>query len=75
MTKCTVNLHPKSLDPFQAAKAWFLRCKSKLEWADVRRQVRTVSGKVPGQRSLENAVQRVAAHKKGCPKLRYAVSH
>ena len=29
MTKCTVSLHPQSLNPLQAAKAWFLRSKSK----------------------------------------------
>ena len=44
MTKCTLSLHPQSLDPFQTAKAWFLNAKSKLEWTDVRKQVRTVSG-------------------------------
>ena len=72
MTKCTLSLHPKSLDPCQAAKAWFLRKKSKLQWAEVREQVRIVSGKAPGQSSLENAVTRVAAHKRGCPKMKYA---
>ena len=72
MTKCILSLHPESLDPFQAAKAWFLRTKSELEWSEVRRQVRTVSGKAPGQRSMENAVRRVAARKQGCPELKYA---
>ena len=56
MTKCTVTLHPRGLDPFQSAKAWFLRKKSKLPWKDVRKQVRTVNGQLPGQRALENAV-------------------
>ena len=72
MTKCTLTLHLKSLDPFQAAKAWFLRKKSKLQRAEMRKQVRTVSGKMPGQISVENAVRRVAAHKQGCPKLKHA---
>ena len=66
MTKCTVSMHPKSLGPFQAAKAWFLRTKSKLEWKEVRKQVRTVNGALPGQKSLENAVKRVAVQKVGC---------
>ena len=72
MTKCILSLHPKSLDPFQAAKAWFLRKESRLQWAEVREQVRIVSGKAPGQSSLENAVTRVAARKRGCPKMKYA---
>ena len=71
MTKCIVSMHPKSLGPFQAAKAWFLRTKSKLEWEEVRKQVRTVNGEMLGQRSLENAVKRVAKQKVGCPKLKY----
>ena len=47
MTKCTVTLHPKGLDPFQAVKAWLLRKKLKQLWRDVRKQVRTVSGNLP----------------------------
>ena len=53
MTKCTVSLHPKGLDPFQAARAWFLRRKLKQSWGEVRKQVHTVAGKVPGKRALE----------------------
>ena len=59
MTKCTVTLHPKGLNPFQSAKALFLRKKSKLPWKEVRQQVRTVNGKVPGQAAVENAVHSV----------------
>ena len=70
MTKCTVTLHPRGLDPFQSSKAWFLRKKSKLPWKDVRKQVRTANGQLPGQRALENAVRTVAAHKRG-EKLNY----
>ena len=72
MTKCTVTLHPRGLDPFQSSKAWFLRKKSKLPWKDVRKQVRTVNGQLPGQRALENAARTVAAHKRGLPSLNYA---
>ena len=72
MTKCTVTLRPRGLDPFQSAKAWFLRKKSKLPWKDVRKQVRTVNGELPGQRAVENAVHTVAAHKQGFPSLEYA---
>ena len=51
--------HPKGLDPFQAAKAWHLRCHEGLPWKAVRSLVRTVSGAPPGQDALEDAAARV----------------
>ena len=48
-------VHPKGLDPFQAAKAWHLRIQSCLPWKMVRAQVRTVSGTEPGQDALADA--------------------
>ena len=72
MTKCIVTLHRRGFDPFQSARAWFLRTKSKLPWKDVRNQVHTVNGQLPGQRALENAVAVVAAHKRCLPSLKYA---
>ena len=72
MTKCTVSLHPKGLDPFQAARAWLLRKKLKQSWGEVRKQVRTVAGKVPGQRAIENAVNGSSARRHGIPESKYA---
>ena len=56
-------LHPKGLDPFQAAKAWHLRMKQGMSWLQVRAQVHTVAGARPGQRAVEDAVTRVAAQR------------
>ena len=55
--RCTV--HPKGLDPFQAAKAWHLRVQQGLPWKAVRSLVRTASNEAPGQDALEDAVARV----------------
>ena len=55
--RCTV--HPKGLDPFQAAKAWHLRVQQGLPWKVVRSLVRTASNEAPGQDALEDAVARV----------------
>ena len=54
-------VHPKGLDPFQAAKAWLLRVEQGLPWQQVRSLVRTASGMPPGQDALEDAVARVDA--------------
>ena len=72
MTKCIVMLHPKGLDPFQAARDWFLRKKLKRSWNEVRKEVRTVTGKMPGQRAIENAVNGASARRHGIPKSKYA---
>ena len=56
-------LHPKELDPFQAAKAWHLRVKQGVPWLQVRAQVHTVAGTRPVQRAVEDAVARVAAQR------------
>ena len=56
-------VHPKGLDPFQAAKAWHLRIQAGLPWKVVRAQVRTVSGAQPGQDAVEDAVARVGAQR------------
>ena len=40
--RCVV--HPKGLNPFQAAKAWHLRVRDGLAWKEVRAQVRTIKG-------------------------------
>ena len=72
MTKCTVTLHPNGLNPSRSAKAWLLRKKSKLPWKEVRQQVRTVNGKVPDQRAVENAVQNVTSRKHGIPHMNCA---
>ena len=53
------SVHPHGLDPFQAAKAWMLRKKMKLQWKDVRDQVHTAGGGRPGRHALEDAVARV----------------
>ena len=52
------TVHPKGVDPFQAAKAWHLRCHEGLPWKRVRMLGRTVSGAPPGQDALEDAVAR-----------------
>ena len=73
------SVHPKGLDPFQAARAWHLRAIQGMAWKEVRSLVRTVSGMRPGQDALEDAVARVdtqrhtAAFKKcGVAKSGYA---
>ena len=53
------SLHPKGMDPFQAAKAWHLWRAACMPWKKVRLLVRTVSGALPGQDALEDAVARV----------------
>ena len=75
--RCT--LHPKGLNPFQAAKAWHLRKKLKQSWHKIRSQLRTVNGSRPGQDAAEDAVARVEAQrhtahfrKFGAAKLGYA---
>lgn len=72
--KFTMTLHPKSLNPDQAAKAWLLRKKLKQKWADVASQVWDASGNRPRRRALENAVKRMATKKRreAIPKLKYA---
>ena len=72
MAKCIVRLHPKGLDPFQASKAWLLQKKLKQSWRDVRKQVRAVSGNLPGQRALRNAVHGASALRHGIPKPKCA---
>ena len=52
--QCVV--HPKGLDPFQAAKAWHLRVQQGMSWLQVRAQVHAVSGARLGQRAVEDAV-------------------
>ena len=75
--QCVV--HPKGLDPFQAAKAWHLRVQQGMSWLQVRAQVHAVSGARPGQRAVEDAVTRVAAQqhsaefqRTGAVKAKYA---
>ena len=75
MVKVSVSVHPRGLNPFQSAKAWFLRKKLKQPWAKVRFQTRTVGGKRPGQSAAEGAAWRVEARKDeadGIAKLNYA---
>ena len=55
--QCVV--HPKGLDPFQAAKAWHLRMQEGSPWKEVRARVHTMTGERPGQDAVEDAVQRV----------------
>ena len=74
MVKVSVSVHPRGLNPFQSAKAWFLRKKLKQSWAKVRFHTRTVGGKRPGQSAAEDAVARVGAQKgraDGIAKLNY----
>ena len=57
------TVHPKGLDPFQAAKAWHLRSKEKLSWKTIRQQVRTADGGRPGRKALTEAVWRIDAQR------------
>ena len=57
------SIHPKGLDPFQAAKAWHLRVQEGLPWMQIRSMVRTASDAPPGQDALEDAVARVSAQR------------
>ena len=57
--RCTV--HPRGLDPFQAAKAWYLRIRDGLTWKEVRAEVRTINGAHPGQDAVEDAVAQCSA--------------
>ena len=62
--KFSITLHPKGLAPLEAAKAWYLRKKGKESWLEIKKKVKTVQGKRPGQRALENAVRRQGKLKK-----------
>ena len=57
-------VHPKGLDPFQAAKAWHLRKQEGLPWKVVRFQVHTMSGTHPGMDAVQDAVGRVEAQRR-----------
>ena len=72
--KYTMTLHPNGLSPLESAKAWYLRVEGKKPWSAVRKKVKTVAGKRPGQRALENAVKRQGqlARTEPFPKLNYA---
>ena len=63
--RCVV--HPKGLNPFQAAKAWHLRVRDGLAWKEVRAQVRTINGTHPGQDAVEDAVSQELACVQGRP--------
>ena len=56
--KFTMTLHPNGLPPLESAKAWYLRTEGKKPWSEIQKRVKTVAGKRPGQRALENAVKR-----------------
>ena len=58
--RCVV--HPKVLNPVQAAKAWHLRIRDGLAWKEVRAQVRTINGTHPGQDAVEDVDAHVEAH-------------
>jgi hypothetical protein len=72
--KYTMTLPPNGLSPLESAKAWYLRVEGKKPWSAVRKKVKTVAGKRPGQRALENAVKRQGqlARTEPFPKLNYA---
>ena len=72
--KYTMTLHPNGLSPLESAKAWYLRVEGKKPWSAVRKKVKTVAGKRPGRRALENAVKRQGqlARTEPFPKLNYA---
>ena len=73
------TVHPKGLDPFQAAKAWHLRCHEGLLWKAAPSLVRTVSGAPPALDAQEDAAARVDTQhctatfkKSGAADARYA---
>ena len=57
IVQCSV--HPKGLDPFQAAKAWHLCKVQRLPWKAAREQLRTASGGCPKRCAVMNAVRRI----------------
>ena len=54
-----VAVHPKGLDPFQAAKAWCMRKRLNQPWKQIRAVVRTPDGSRPGRHAMEDAVRRI----------------
>ena len=56
--KYTVTVHPNGLSPVGSAKAWHLRTEGEKPWSEIKQKAKTVVGKRPGQRALENAVKR-----------------
>ena len=61
--KHTIVVHPRGLDPFQAAKAWQLRKVMGLPWKKVQAQLSTVDGGRPGPRGMLAAVRRIDAQR------------
>ena len=57
--KHTIVVHPRGLDPFQAAKAWQLRKVMGLPWKKVQAQLSTVDGGRPGPRGMLAVVRRI----------------
>ena len=55
-----LSLHPKGLNPFEAAKAWHMRHVQKLPWLAIRERVRTCSGARPRRHALADAVGRIS---------------
>ena len=59
----SVSVHPRGLDPFQAAKAWQLRKQLKRPWKEVRKALRTAAGGQPGRHAVEDAIARIEAQR------------
>ena len=60
MVVIRISLHPKSLSPTEAAKAWHLRLFEELSWPAVQMEVTDLSGNKPGLHAIRDAVARVA---------------
>ena len=76
--KHTIITHPRGLDPFQAAKAWYLRMVVKLSWREIQPSLRAAGGGQPGKDAMLHAVRRVDAqrstasfHRHGAATLSY----
>ena len=55
-----LSLHPRGLNPFEAARAWHLRHVQKLPWLAIQERVRTCSGARPRRHALADAVRRIS---------------
>ena len=61
--KHTIVVHPRGLDPFQAAKVWQLRKVMGLPWAKIQTMLLTVDGGRPSLKGMRAAVRRIDAQR------------
>ena len=73
MVLVQISVHPRSLGPDAAAKAWFLRKKQNYTLSSIRDAVKNLANKRPSEKAVRNAVARMQRTPRGgIPKCKYA---